>query len=259
MRSLFRALLLTLPLLFQHSLGQAAAQAELESLREQIEQGSWQSVAFVSGPALVARYPNERAAHFLVARALLLLGEVSAASEALDRADQLSSSGIPAEHRHLRGLILAQQGEAAAGAEAIRSAFNLQPLYRYAMDWGRIAWQAGDWAGAEAAFTAAGQTDDGLVEPWPALARGRLLAAQGRHEEAVRAFLTALHRYEAHDSGEPRLPGPAYVEAWYRLGITYEALGQLDQAVSAYRTARNIDPNHGPSVLAFDRLSRRGD
>jgi tetratricopeptide (TPR) repeat protein len=255
MRSTLRAMLLALPLFLSHALGQT----EVDDLRMQIEHGGWHSAAFVSGPALVARYPNERAAHYLLARALLLAGEVNAAAEALARADGLASGGIPAEHHHLHGLILAQQGEALAGAERLRTAFSLQPHYRYAMDWGRVAWQGGDWAGAEAAFLAAGQTDDGLVEAWPALARGRLLAAQGRNEEAVRAYLTALHRYEAQETGEPRLPGPAYVEAWYRLGVTYEALALLDQAISAYRTARSIDPNHGPSVLAFDRLSRRGD
>jgi tetratricopeptide (TPR) repeat protein len=256
MRATLRAALVAAPLLFGHVIGQHDATRDL---RELIERGEWHVAAHVSGPALVARDPRNREAHLLLAHALLLAGQVAAAAEALAQANLLAGEGIPAEHLHLSGLILARQGEARAGAQQLSAAFALQPRYRYAMDWGRIAWQAGDLAEAEGAFIAAAQTDEGLTEAWPALARGRLLVAQGRHEEALRAFFTALHRYEATDTGEPRLPGPAYVEAWYRLGLTYEALGQLDEAVAAYRTARSIDPNHGPSVLAFDRLSRRDD
>jgi tetratricopeptide (TPR) repeat protein len=256
MRATLRAALVAAPLLFGHVSGQSDATHELQLL---IDTGAWQVAAHVSGPALVASNPQNQEAHFLWAHALLLTGEVDAAAAALAVANSLASNGIPAEHLHLSGLILARQGDASAGAQQLKSAFMLQPRYRYAMDWGHVAWQAGDFGEAEGAFIAAAQTDEGLIEAWPALARGRLLFAQGRHEEALRAFLTALHRYEANDSGEPRQPGPAYVEAWYRLGLTYEALEQLDEAVAAYRTARSIDPNHGPSVLAFDRLSRRDD
>lgn len=254
MLSLLRALVLLM--LLSHALAQTDAVRDLRNL---IEGGDWHTAAAVNAPAVLAQWPQNREAHYLFAHALLLSGQVAAAAESLTTANALARDGIPAEHLHLRGLILAEQGEAREGAAQIRAAFALQPRYRYAMDWGRTAWQAGDWSQAEDAFVAAGQTDEGLLEAWPALARGRLLAAQGRHEEAVRAYLTALHRYEMHDTSEPRLPGPAYVEAWFRLGLTYEALASLEEAVAAYRTARSIDPNHGPSVLAFDRLSRRDD
>jgi Tfp pilus assembly protein PilF len=41
--------------------------------------------------------------------------------------------------------------------------------------------------------------------------------------------------------------------------LVYEELGLLEEAENAYRTARSIDPNHGPSVLAVDRLARRDE
>jgi tetratricopeptide (TPR) repeat protein len=246
------ALLLTLTAM-------ASGQDALQPLRDLIDRGYWHSAAQLTGPALVAQRPDDPEAHFLYATALYLTGNVAAAAGRLDLATSLVTGGVPASHVHLAALIRADQGDPVGAVRQLQNAFLREPDYRYAMDWGRIAWQAGLLVEAEAAFRAAAATPEGGREAWPHIARGRLFSAQGRLEEAVGAYLRALDVYEAHDPGGPRLPGPGYVEAWYRLGEAYEAQGRLREAEAAYRAARSVDPNHGPSVQAVDRLARRGE
>lgn len=241
------------------SFAQSDRAALLRDLEELIERGYWHSATQVAGPAAVAALAGDPQAHFLYATALFFSGNSAEALRELDLATGASRGGVPAEHLHLSGLIKAQQGALVEGSQLLQAAFVLQPRYEWAMDWGRVAWQAGLMAEAEQAFLAAAQTERGVREAWPHLARGRLLAAQGRYEDAIRAFLTSLHRSETGGLGEPGQPGPAYVEAWFRLGWVYERLGLIDEAETAYRTARGIDPNHGPSVLAVDRLARRDE
>ncbi|MBW6454946.1 MAG: tetratricopeptide repeat protein [Trueperaceae bacterium] len=239
--------------------GGAWGQDALQPLRDLIDRGYWHSAAQLTGPALVAQLPDDPEAHFLYATALYLTGDVGAAAARLELATSLVTGGVPASHVHLAALIRADQGDPAGAARQLQNAFLREPDYRYAMDWGRIAWQAGLLTEAEAAFRAAAATPEGAREVWPHVAHGRLFTAQGRLEEAVAAYLTALDVYEAHDPGGPRPPGPGYVEAWYRLGEAYEAQGRLREAEAAYRAARSVDPNHGPSVQAVDRLARRGE
>ena len=239
--------------------GLAWAQDPLRPMRDLIDRGYWHSAAQLTGPALVGQRPQDPEAHFLYATALYLTGNVTAAAGRLELATSLVAGGVPASHVHLAALIRADQGDPEGAVRQLQNAFLREPAYRYAMDWGRIAWQAGLLVEAEAAFRAAAATPEGAREVWPHIARGRLLTAQGRLEEAVDAYLRALDVYEANDPGGPRLPGPGYVEAWYRLGEAYEAQGQLREAEAAYRAARSVDPNHGPSVQAVDRLARRGE
>jgi tetratricopeptide (TPR) repeat protein len=238
---------------------QSNREGVLRELEELIARGSWQSAALVAGPAAVAAFPGDTEAHFLYAVALFHSGSSTEAMSELSQATSAFSDGVPAHHLHLRGLISAQMGAFREGSQLLQAAFVLNPAYDWAMDWGRVAWQAGLVGEAEQAFIAAAQTERGAREAWPHLARGRLLVAQGRYEDAIRAFLTSLHRSETGGLGEPGMPGPAYVEAWFRLGLVYEELGLLEEAENAYRTARSIDPNHGPSVLAVDRLARRDE
>jgi tetratricopeptide (TPR) repeat protein len=249
-------LLLTLLLVCVTSAG---AQSALQNMRDLIQRGYWHSAAQLNGPNLIAQLPDESEAHLLYATALYLTGDVAGASARLAVATGLIRGGVPASHVHLAALIRADQGDPAGAARQLQNAFLREPSYVYAMDWGRVAWQAGLGDEALAAFRAAASTPEGSREAWPHLARGRVLAAQGRWTEALDAYRHALDVYEAFDVGGPRLPGPAYVEAWFRLGETYEALGQLRDAEAAYRAARSVDPNHGPSVQAVDRMTRRGD
>jgi tetratricopeptide (TPR) repeat protein len=239
--------------------GAAAGQAELQAMRDLIQRGYWHSAAQLNGPNLVAQYPDDSEAHLLYATALYLTGDVAGAAERLAVATSLVVGGLPASHAHLAALIRADQGDPVGAVRQLQNAFLRNPSYAFAMDWGRVAWQAGMTNEAIAAFEAAAATPEGSREAWPHLSRGRVLAALGRWSEAIAAYRTALDVYEAHDPGGPRLPGPVYVEAWFRLGEAHEALGQLREAEAAYRAARSVDPNHAPAVQAVDRLARRGE
>jgi tetratricopeptide (TPR) repeat protein len=237
----------------------AVAQDALQPMRDLIQRGYWHSAAQLHGPNLITEFPDQSEAHLLYATALYLTGDVAGAAARLAVATGMIRGGVPASHVHLAALIRADQGDPAGAARQLQNAFLRDPTYAYAMDWGRVAWQAGFADEALAAFRAAASTPEGSREAWPHLARGRVLAAQRRWTEALDAYRTALDVYESFDAGGPRLPGPAYVEAWFRLGETYEALGQLRDAEAAYRAARSVDPNHAPSVQAVDRMTRRGD
>lgn len=239
--------------------GTATAQDALQSMRDLIERGYWHSAAQLNGPNLITQLPDDGEAHLLYARALYLTGDVAAAAERLAVATSLISGGVPASHVHLAAMIRADQGDPAGAARQLQNAFLRDPNYAYAMDWGRVAWQAGLANEAIAAFEAAAATPLGGREAWPHLARGRVLASLARWNEALAAYRTAIQVYEAYDIGGPRLPGPAYVEAWYRMGEAHETSGQLRDAEAAYRAARSADPNHTPSVQAVDRLTRRGE
>ncbi len=236
----------------------AFAQDGMAAMRDLLDRGYWNSAAQLNGPNLIEQRPTDPEAHLLYATALYLTGNLDAAAERLTVASSLTTS-LPASHVHLAALIRAANGDDAGAVQQLQNAFIRQPDYQYAMDWGRVAWQAGMTDAALQAFTAASETDRGSLEPWPDLARGRVLSAIGRYQEAVAAFQRSLDIYETTDSGEPRPPGPAYVEAWYRLGEAYEALGDLASAEAAYKAARTVDPNYLPAVQAVDRLARRLD
>jgi tetratricopeptide (TPR) repeat protein len=254
-----RPMLPLLVVVLLSSLGSASAGEDLQAMRDLIQRGYWHSAAQLNGPNLVAQHPEESEAHLLYATALYLTGDVAGAAERLAVATALIRGTLPASHVHLAALIRSDQGDPAGAARQLQNAYLRHPTYAYAMDWGRVAWQAGLADEAVAAFEAAAATPEGAREAWPHLARGRVMAAMGRWSDALAAYRRALDVYEAHDPGGPRLPGPVYVEAWFRLGEAHEALGQLRDAEAAYRAARSVDPNHAPSVQAVDRMTRRGE
>ena len=220
-----------------------------------LEKGYYNSAARLNGPDLVARFPEDPEAHYLYARALYLTGELDGARTQLDRAMELAGEEVPA-YSQLSALLMAAEGDPVGALRMLQNAFLRTREYRYAMDWGRVAWQAARYDEAIQAFQAASQTEEGAREPWPYLDLGRVLMLSGRLEEAITAFNDAIDAYERFDSGATGPGSPAYVEAYYRLGETYELLGQLDRAETFYRAARTADPNYGPAVAALDRLSR---
>lgn len=241
------------------SLGSATArEASFTQMRDLLARGYYNSAAQLNGPNLVNDYPDDPEAHLLYATALYFVGDLTGAASQLATATELVDSGVPAEHVHLGGLIRAAQGDAVGAVRPLQNAFLRTRSYEYAMDWARVAWQAGLYEEALEAYTAAADTERGRREPWPALGRGRLLAALDRTDEAIAALQHAIEVFEANDPGGP-IPSPAYVEAWYRLGEAYEQLGELTDAESSYKAARSADPNFGPAARALDRLSRRID
>jgi tetratricopeptide (TPR) repeat protein len=240
--------------------GSAWARADaLAQMHDLLARGYYNSAAQLNGPNLVQRFPDDAEARLLYARALYFVGDLAGAQAQLDHANRLVGGSAPASHVHLGALLRFANGDATGAVRALQNAFLREPLYTHAMDWARVAWQAGMFDEALEAFTAAAATERGRREPWPHVGRGRILLALERTDEAIAAFDTAIVVFETFDTGDSRLPSPAYVEAWYRLGEAYESLGRLTEAEVSYKAARSADPNYGPAVQAIDRLTRRVD
>ncbi len=241
----------------------AQAQDAYQQLADLLDRGLYNTAALVAGPALVEASPEDPRAFELYARALLLSGDVTAARDAFDTMLRLTASELPesASGLHLAGLLLAAEGESAQAAGLLEQAFRQSGSYQQAMDWGRIAWQAGDPQQAEEAYRSATETEQGAREPWPWLDLGRLLLFQDRLDEAEEYLEQAIAVYEAFDTGV-NLPSPAYVEAFYRLGQLAEkrhaASGEnalLQNAINNYRNALVGDPNYAPAQTALQRLT----
>jgi tetratricopeptide (TPR) repeat protein len=237
-------------------------QRAFDEMQANIRDGYYHVAAQVSGRNLVSRFPDNPESYYLYAYALYMIGDIGGAREQLDIAMRLSSQ-VSARYDHLNGLLRAAEGDVSGALRILQNAFIRSQDYIVAMDWGRIAWQAGSYADALNAFRAASQTEIGQRELWPHLNRGRILKSLGRYEEAIDAFRTAIDIFDAYDSqpmgasGAPQLPSPGYVEAYYRLGEIYEILGDISLARINYQAARNSDPNYEPAVNALDRLARR--
>lgn len=235
----------------------ASAQTDFTQMRDLIARGYYNSAAQLNGPELIHEYPDRSDAHYLFARALYLTGDYANARVELDRAMSLADSDASAEYAHLNGLLRATEGDVEGALRALRNAWVRSSDYMHAMDWGRTAWQFGEYEQALDAFTAAAGAPEGGTELWPHLNRGRILLFLEQPQESIEAFLKAIDVFEAVDPGGARPPSPGYVEAFYRLGQAYEALGQIEKAETNYRAARSTDPNYTPAAAALDRISRR--
>lgn len=248
-------LVLLLALAYSAALAQGQAFSQMIDL---LDKGYYNSAARLNGPDLVANYPEEPQAHYLYARALYLTGDLEGSRQELAVAIDLAGEEGPA-FAHLGALLQAAGGDPTGALRALENAFLRTRDYHYAMDWGRVAWQAAEYGEAIAAFRAAADTEEGSRELWPLLNMGRVLMLEGRLDEAITAFNDAIDVFERIDRGEAGPGTPAYVEAYFRLGEVHEQLGQLEQAETNYRAARTADPNYAPAIAALDRLSRSFD
>ncbi len=234
----------------------ALAQDAFSQMQDLLNRGYYNSAAQLNGPELVKSYPKRPDAHYLYAEALYLTGNVSAAQTQLNAADQLAGGQSDPRYLHLGGLLAAAQGDPTSALGLLHTAFTQTKDYTYAMDWGRVAWQAGSFDQALSAFDAAAGTSQGKSSMWPLLDQGRILIYLGRYQDAIQKLNGAIDVFEATDRGGARPGSPAYVEAFYRLGQVYEKLGDVNQAETNYRSARTADPNYAPAIDALDRLSR---
>lgn len=258
-RRALRAVAVALLVLVAWPFTTASAQREpFQQMNTLLTQGYYNSAARLNGPELIARFPDDPEAHYLYALALYLTDNLQGAAAELAEAVRQAGEEGPA-YAHLRGMLQAANGDPAGALRTLENAFLRTREYDYAMDWGRVAWSAAAYDEALKAFTAAAATPRGSREMWPHLDAGRLLMLQGRPEEAITAFETAIDVFEQTDRGEVGPGSPAYVEAYYRLGEAYELLGDVTQAETHYRAARTADPNYAPAITALDRLSRSFD
>ncbi len=255
----YNALAKGLLLLLLSALALAYGQApSLTEMQRYLDEGYYAVAAQVEGPKIVQEYPDSAEAHYLYSYALYLTGNIAQAKQQLSEAFRLLGAQTRPSFDGLNGLLRAAEGDLVGAERLLQNAFLRSRSYEIAMDWGRVAWQQGNYNDALRAFSAAAETTEGQREPWPHLNQARLLSYQGRYQEAIAALNSALDVLEATDTGGgDSLPSPAYVEAYYRLGEVYEAIGDFSQAESSYEAARSIDPNYAPAINALDRLKRR--
>jgi tetratricopeptide (TPR) repeat protein len=246
-------LLLGISLLISFS----TAQNSLEQLRQNIADGFYASAARIAGPSAVRENPDNPEAYFLYSYALYYAEDVAAAREQFEKARSLLNREMSPEYTHLDGLIRAAQGDLAGAITLLETAFLQSQSYEMAMDWGRSAWQAGEFDTALKAFGAASGTEEGQREIWPHLNRGRILQlVKGDTEGAIAAYNTVLDIFDANDPGGDAPVPPGVVEAHFHLGEIYEALGDNALAKSYYDSAIGLDSNYTPAKDALSRLAR---
>jgi tetratricopeptide (TPR) repeat protein len=252
MKRLAALLTLLFSLLFVNAVG---TQEPFEKMYELLNRGYYNSAIQINGPALIRTFPNHSEAHYLFAYALYFANHPLESREELNLATQLKPDSDPRFY-HLDGLIAATEGNEEVALTMLRAAFDGAKTYKYAMDWGRIAWESGSYEEALEAYEYAGQTQSGHKEPWPKLNRGRILSYLGRHVEAIQAFHDSIKLFEKNDLGNQRSL-LAYVEAYFRLGLTHEILGNISEANAYYQSAHSGDPMYEPALEAINRLNSK--
>lgn len=237
-------------------LGFSFAQNSLEQLRQNLENGYYASAAQISGPGAIREEPNNPEAYFLYSKALYYTEDFPLARTQFDKAMSLTSNPTP-DYVHLNGLITAAEGNLSEAVTLLETAFLRSQNYLVAMDWGRIAWQAGDFDTALKAYEAASTTEGGQKELSPHLNRGRILQlSKGDNEAAIAAYKTAITIFEENDPGGDAPVPLGVVEANFHIGEIYESLGDAPLAKSYYEVAVSQDRNYAPAQNALTRLLR---
>ena len=242
-------------------LGFALAQAvpDLAALRAKLEAGDYPAVILKLEPYLKSR-PQDADARFLLARAYYLQGgaeSLSRAEEAI-RAALRVQPGRP-EFEWLFGLILDRQGRSALALQRLKIAAsgdprgpNAKDIYRYAMDWGLVAWREGDLQGALEAFSRAARAAP--TEVWPLVHGGKVLLSLNEPEQALSTLsraIAVLNRYGYAPSH------PAQPEAYYWRGRAFEALGRFAEARADFQAALERDAAYGAARDALEGVRGR--
>lgn len=242
-------------------LGGGAAQTatDLSGLRVRIETGDYTG-AIVRLEVLIKARPQDAEARYLLARAYYLQGGLAN----LERAEEAIRStiritGSRPEYEWLYGLILVAQGQASAGLTRLRVAASADPrgptaanVYRYAMDWGLVAWHEGDTRQAIEAFTRASRAAPD--QPWPLIHQGSILLSLREPEQALSVLTRAINTLERATVAKTN---PGFPAAYYWRGRVYEALGKFIEARADYSAALDHDPSYVPAREALAGVSAR--
>jgi tetratricopeptide (TPR) repeat protein len=235
----------------------AQVAGELAGLRARLEQGDFISVI----PRLEAHLrakPGDGEARFLLGRAYYLAGGVVNIGRAADQLQLAVRAGQPKLEVYWQlGLVQAAQGKVQLALSNLRVAANgdvrassQREAYRFAMDWGAVAWRGGDLRQALEAYGRAARVD--AAQPFAWLNQGVIYLALNEPERAepvlTRSVTAFSLTYPKH---------PAFSEAQYSRGRALELLGRYDGARSAYRAALALNPNLKVARDALDGLSVR--
>lgn len=205
--------------------------------------------------------PQDPEGFALLARAGLLANTTASlrrAEEAARTAAKLLGRSRP-DLEWTLGLILAAQGKLEPALARLRIAAsgyprgpNAREVYRYAMDWGAVAWRAGDPRQALEAYARASRAAPD--EPWPFLHQGTLQLALGQPAAAERALSRAV---ELTETPVGQRPHPARAEALYWRGQAREAQGRYAEAGADYRAALGASPGHAAARDALEGVRTR--
>jgi Tfp pilus assembly protein PilF len=248
----FLIVLLSL-MLFSSALAQ---NADLSFLRSKLEAGDVKTVIVQLEP-FVKLKPNDPDAHFLLARAYYLTGGAVNQARAEDQIRlAIKLVAFRAEFEWQYGLILEALSKVDQALSHLRSSVlgdprgvSNQSLYRYAMDWGGVAWRKGDLRQALEAFGAASRIDPS--QPWAWVHQTALHLALFEARIAEPLIVRCIKLLEANKYAANH---PVWAEAYFWYGQTLEALSRFNEAKSAYLKALEHDPKFGRAREAFENL-----
>ncbi|MEM7734597.1 MAG: tetratricopeptide repeat protein [Deinococcota bacterium] len=235
------------------SLAAQPATDPFEPMQQLLAEGRYALATQVEGPSLIAQFPDNPDSYYLYAYALYLVGDSTSAQDVLTEALTLSPDP-PVMYLRLQGILAAEAGDQATALEALQTVFTQAPNYAHASDLAQVAWQAGAYDDALAAFTNAenlAETTEQQV--WAMLHKARLQRVLGQLDAAIISLELLLDILDAEPSTNG-LPPPAYAQAFLQLGGIYEDQGDVDKALANYEAARLADPNARVASEAIARL-----
>lgn len=233
-----------------------AQNTDLTVMRSKLEAGDFKTVIVQLEP-FVKLKPNDPDGHFLLARAYYLTGGALNQARAEDQIRlAIKLVTFRAEFEWQYGLILEALSKVDQALLHLRTSVlgdprgvSNQSLYRYAMDWGGVAWRKGDLRQALEAFQAANRIDPS--QPWAMVHQASLHLALREARLAEPLIVRCLKLLEANKYAANH---PVWAEAFFWYGQTLEALSRFNEAKSAYLKALEHDPKFGRAREAFENL-----
>jgi tetratricopeptide (TPR) repeat protein len=233
-----------------------AQNTDLTLMRSKLEAGDFKTVIVQLEP-FVKLKPNDPDGHFLLARAYYLTGGALNQARAEDQIRlAIKLVAFRAEFEWQYGLILEALSKVDQALLHLRSSVlgdargvSNQSLYRYAMDWGGVAWRKGDLRQALEAFQAASRINPS--QPWALVHQTALHLALNEARLAEPLIVRCIKLLEVNKYAANH---PVWAEAYFWYGQTLEALSRFNEAKSAYLKALEHDPKFGRAREAFENL-----